>query len=144
MTSCKSIGYEVYRINFRCKCVCHKLKTTTDLPFYIWRTNSTTRKVPKTFSPHLYHVVGTLSPASSPVTETTLQESTLDPCGHYNNSGKPTGNDSNVETTTTGGDESETTADGESTGDSDRTGAGSDGSNGTDSSRGGDEATTAE
>lgn len=76
MTTCKSIGYEVYRINFRCKCVCHKLKTTTELPFYIWRTNGTTRKVPKTFSPQLYHIVGTIS--ATPITKRKTKGSTTE------------------------------------------------------------------
>lgn len=74
MTTCKSIGYEVYRINFRCKCVCHKLKTTTELPYFIWRTNGTTRKIPQTFSPQLYHIVGTIS--ATPITRRRVTDST--------------------------------------------------------------------
>lgn len=30
----------------------------------MWRTNGTTRKLPPTYSPSLYHIVGTLSPAT--------------------------------------------------------------------------------
>lgn len=64
MTACKSIGYQVFRLNRLCKCTCHELKTSTILPFFQWKTNGTTKKIPKTFSPRLYDVVGTLSPAS--------------------------------------------------------------------------------
>ncbi|CAG5022151.1 unnamed protein product [Parnassius apollo] len=45
-------------MNFKCKCSCHDLKTTTILPFFKWRTNGTTKTVPKTQSPRLYDVVG--------------------------------------------------------------------------------------
>lgn len=38
------------------------MKTSTELPYFKWRTNGTTMQLPKTFSPKLYHVVGTLSP----------------------------------------------------------------------------------
>lgn len=64
MSACKSIGLQVYRLNFKCVCTCHDVKTSTILPFFRWRTNGTTRKVPKTHSPKLYDIVGTLSPAT--------------------------------------------------------------------------------
>ncbi|XP_022821094.1 uncharacterized protein LOC111352710 [Spodoptera litura] len=78
MTACKSIGYQVFRLDFRCKCTCHELKTTTILPFFKWRTNGTTRAWVKTSSPSLYHIYGTLSPATYSTTEnlTTLAETT--------------------------------------------------------------------
>lgn len=94
MTTCKSIGYQVYRINFRCKCVCHKFKTTTELPFYVWRTNGTTRKIPQTFRPQLYHIVGTLSPkrvhkitteATNDTTETSTEGNGTDKTNTDNN-----------------------------------------------------------
>ncbi|CAG4944766.1 unnamed protein product [Colias eurytheme] len=41
------------------------MKTSTILPFFMWRTNGTTRKIPKTYEPQLYQVVGTLFPPES-------------------------------------------------------------------------------
>lgn len=38
------------------------MKTSTILPFFKWQTNGTTKVLPKTASPGLYHIVGTLSP----------------------------------------------------------------------------------
>ncbi|CAK1549935.1 unnamed protein product [Leptosia nina] len=38
------------------------MKTSTFLPFFMWRTNGTTRRIPKTLPPKLYQVVGTLFP----------------------------------------------------------------------------------
>ncbi|CAH0725846.1 unnamed protein product, partial [Brenthis ino] len=64
MTACKSIGYQVFRLNTSCKCSCHEIKTSTELPYFKWKTNGTTMQIPKTFSPKVYHVVGTLSPAT--------------------------------------------------------------------------------
>ncbi|KAJ8726381.1 hypothetical protein PYW07_001079 [Mythimna separata] len=71
MTTCKSIGFTVFRMDFRCKCSCHALKTTTILPFFKWRTNGTTKTLPRTQSPSLYHIAGTISP---PTVETTTTE----------------------------------------------------------------------
>lgn len=77
MSACKSIGYQVFRMNSRCKCSCHDMKTSTVLPFFKWRTNGTTRSLPKTRSPRLYHIVGTLSlPSKIDSVETTV-DSTL-------------------------------------------------------------------
>lgn len=108
MTTCKSIGYEVYRINFRCKCVCHKLKTTTELPFFVWRTNGTTRKIPKTFSPQLYHVVGTISATPIPKTTTVEAEDTDGytgyTCNNVDGNGSADTNDSSGSNATTNGD----------------------------------------
>lgn len=85
MTACKSIGFEIFRMNNNCKCTCHETKTSTILPFAKWRTNGTTRKEPSTFRPSLYHVVGTLSPAiystESNVANSSNMENTTDPCG---------------------------------------------------------------
>uniref|UniRef100_A0A2A4JZA2 Uncharacterized protein n=1 Tax=Heliothis virescens TaxID=7102 RepID=A0A2A4JZA2_HELVI len=53
-------------MDFKCKCSCHELKTTTILPFFKWRTNGTTKTWARTHSPNLYHLVGTLSPATYP------------------------------------------------------------------------------
>lgn len=121
MTTCKSIGYEVYRINFRCKCVCHKFKTTTDLPFFIWRTNSTTRKIPETFSPQLYHVVGTISATpipKMPVTIGTDETTSVDAndTDHNDTEGNTTvGNETDDATTEQAGDDNakNVTGDGE-------------------------------
>ncbi|KAH9632737.1 hypothetical protein HF086_013109 [Spodoptera exigua] len=66
MTACKSIGYQIFRLDFTCKCKCHELKTTTVLPFFKWRTNGTTRKWGRTSSPSLYNIAGTLSPRTYP------------------------------------------------------------------------------
>ncbi|KAG6452505.1 uncharacterized protein LOC115445057 [Manduca sexta] len=66
MTACKSIGFQIFRMNRLCKCSCHEMKTSTILPFFKWRTNGTTRKRPRTYSPKLYHVVGSLSPPTTP------------------------------------------------------------------------------
>lgn len=57
------------------------MKTTTVLPFFIWRTNGTTMKMPKLQSVKLYDVVGTLSPAtalrtSKPTNKTTTISTT--------------------------------------------------------------------
>ncbi|CAF4759338.1 unnamed protein product [Pieris macdunnoughi] len=62
LTACKSLGYQIFRLNHKCSCSCHEMKTSTFLPFFMWRTNGTTRKVPKTNAPKLYQVVGTLFP----------------------------------------------------------------------------------
>lgn len=64
LTVCKSIGYQIHRLDTFCKCTCHDIKTSTFLPFFKYRTNGTTRRQPKTFSPRLYHVVGPYSPPS--------------------------------------------------------------------------------
>ncbi|CAG9784394.1 unnamed protein product [Diatraea saccharalis] len=75
-------------MDWKCKCTCHVMKTTTVVPFFMWRTNGTTRKLPKTFSPQLYHVVGTLSPAtySGEDTEdfTEVANVTEDRCARFN------------------------------------------------------------
>ncbi|KAJ8729408.1 hypothetical protein PYW08_000989 [Mythimna loreyi] len=73
MTTCKSIGFRVFRLDFRCKCSCHEIKTTTILPFFKWRTNGTTKTLPSTQSPGLYHIAGTISP---PTPETTTVPTT--------------------------------------------------------------------
>ncbi|XP_075991616.1 uncharacterized protein LOC142986791 isoform X2 [Anticarsia gemmatalis] len=83
MTACKSIGYQVFRMDFRCKCSCHDLKTTTILPFFKWRTNGTTRKRPETYSVPLYHIVGTLSPATEEEEETTETTAATNQCNNY-------------------------------------------------------------
>ncbi|KAI8427913.1 hypothetical protein MSG28_002255 [Choristoneura fumiferana] len=62
MNQCKSIGYQLYRLDRNCNCSCYQMKTSTILPFFRWKTNGTTKKVPKTHSPRLYDIVGTLSP----------------------------------------------------------------------------------
>ncbi|VVD01816.1 unnamed protein product [Leptidea sinapis] len=36
------------------------MKSSTVLPFFMWRTVGTTAKMPKTFPPKLYQIVGTL------------------------------------------------------------------------------------
>lgn len=71
MSVCKSIGYEVFRLNYMCKCTCHEIKTTTVVPYFKWRTNGTPKAMPKTFSPPLYHIVGTLSPPPGSMIENT-------------------------------------------------------------------------
>lgn len=58
MTTCKMMGFQVFRMNFKCKCSCHEMKTSTILPFFKWRTNGTTKTVPKTQSARLYDIVG--------------------------------------------------------------------------------------
>lgn len=45
------------------------MKTTTVVPYFKWRTNGTPKAMPKTFSPRLYHIVGTLSSPSSSMTD---------------------------------------------------------------------------
>lgn len=62
MNQCKSIGYQLHRLDRSCNCSCYQMKTSTILPFFRWKTNGTTKKVPKTHSPRLYDIVGTLSP----------------------------------------------------------------------------------
>lgn len=75
MSSCKSIGFQIYRLDNNCKCTCHELKTSTILPFFKWGTNGTTRKRPRTYDPKLYHIIGTLSPATyEPLEDTTITE----------------------------------------------------------------------
>ncbi|CAG9566876.1 unnamed protein product [Danaus chrysippus] len=56
------------------------MKTSTILPFFKWRTNGTTKVLPKTASPGLYHVVGTLSPppGSSEEISTTTDDTETD------------------------------------------------------------------
>lgn len=66
MSACKSIGFQVFRMDHRCKCSCHELKTTTILPFFKWLTNGTTMQWHKTRSVPLYNIVGTLSPPTYP------------------------------------------------------------------------------
>ncbi|CAK1603108.1 unnamed protein product [Parnassius mnemosyne] len=58
MTTCKMMGFQIFRMNYKCKCSCHEMKTSTVLPYFKWRTNGTTKTVPKTQSPRLYDVVG--------------------------------------------------------------------------------------
>lgn len=84
LTSCKSMGYKVFRMGTSCKCTCHELKTTTELPFFVWRTNGTTRQTPATYSPSLYHIVGTLSPPTAATTEENITTTIniTDLCGH--------------------------------------------------------------
>ncbi|RVE42570.1 hypothetical protein evm_012783 [Chilo suppressalis] len=65
LSACKSVGFQIIRMDQKCKCTCHAMKTTTPVPYFKWRTNGTTRKLPKTYSPQLYHIVGTLSPATT-------------------------------------------------------------------------------
>lgn len=99
----------MYRINFRCKCVCHKFRTTTELPFYVWRTNGTTRKLPRTFRPQLYHIVGTLSPKPIHKTTTEVNNDTTEITGTEGNATDKTNVDSNATTeegtTNSNGDE---------------------------------------
>ncbi|KAL4708085.1 hypothetical protein ACJJTC_009864 [Scirpophaga incertulas] len=64
LTACKAIGFQMIRMDRTCKCSCHVMKTTTPVPFFMWRTNGTTRKLPFTDNPRLYNIVGTLSPAT--------------------------------------------------------------------------------
>lgn len=44
-------------MDFHCRCTCHTMKTTTILPFFKWRTNGTTKTVPRTQNPKLYDIV---------------------------------------------------------------------------------------
>lgn len=60
MVGCKSIGFQIFRMNRNCKCSCHEMKTSTILPYFKWRTNGTTRFLPKLQTPKLYEIVGTL------------------------------------------------------------------------------------
>lgn len=75
MTACKSMGFQVFRLDYKCKCTCHELKTTTILPAFVWRTNGTTKQLPATYSPKLYAIVGTMSP---PPIETSEYDTTVD------------------------------------------------------------------
>lgn len=61
LTACKSKNFEIYRLNFRCKCTCHQKKSSKSLPYFKWMTTGTTKKVPKTQSPSLWSIIGTLS-----------------------------------------------------------------------------------
>ncbi|KAJ2953652.1 hypothetical protein O0L34_g1264 [Tuta absoluta] len=58
MTTCKSIGFQIFRLNFRCNCSCHALKTTTILPFFKWRTNGTTKTLGTTRRPRIFEIYG--------------------------------------------------------------------------------------
>nr|XP_021184072.2 uncharacterized protein LOC110371933 [Helicoverpa armigera] len=120
MTSCKSIGFQVFRMDFKCKCYCHELKTTTILPFFKWRTNGTTKTWAKTHSPSLYHVVGTLSPATYPDYGDLEGNDTMA-------NDTSTGNDTT--SVAAGGENSTEAAGGDSTGEID--GAGGNGTDGT-------------
>lgn len=71
MSACKAMSFQVYRIDQRCRCTCHEMQTTTILPFFKWRTNGTTRAVPKTRSVKIYEIVGTISPPPETDTEPT-------------------------------------------------------------------------
>lgn len=57
LTSCKQMGYSIFRLNFECKCACHEMKTSTVLPYFKFSTNGTTREFPLTYSPRIYDVV---------------------------------------------------------------------------------------
>lgn len=78
LSACKSIGFQVFRLGFSCQCSCHELKTTTLLPFFKWRSNGTTKTWAKTSSPQLYHIIGTLSPATYPDYTDIVNETTVD------------------------------------------------------------------
>ncbi|XP_013181118.1 PREDICTED: uncharacterized protein LOC106127559 [Papilio xuthus] len=58
MTTCKMMGFQIFRMNFKCKCSCHDMKSTTIVPYFKWRTNGTTKTVPKTQSARLYDIIG--------------------------------------------------------------------------------------
>lgn len=78
MSACKSIGYQVFRMDMRCKCTCHELKTTTILPFFKWRTNGTIQRVHKTVSVGLFNIVGTLSPQPTIETDETTKSPNIE------------------------------------------------------------------
>ncbi|XP_047986829.1 uncharacterized protein LOC125226783 [Leguminivora glycinivorella] len=106
MTNCKSLGYEVYRLDRSCKCTCHEMRSTMALPYYKWYTTDTPKRVPTTRSARLWDVVGTLSP--HPIEQTTTPEdNNTCPTFPTINATESTGNETEV--TTSAGDGSNTT-----------------------------------
>lgn len=105
MTNCMALNFQIYRLNFKCECTCHKKKSIySTLPYFQWKTTGTTKKVPKTRSPYLWSIVGTLAPTPTVLSTSNATEFTCPPIPTTENTTLPGNNisENGLETTVVG------------------------------------------